>query len=790
MDLGDGLLFDLDNGKPRLVLAKYGSEPNASKKKGSCGILSRKITLNSKPELSHKTEHGQKSKTSPAIISHEQNISDKPKRTYSKSKVQPESTKMEPVRENVVCLTQEQFQQILSSINSRSVPSEETGPEQTTASEEFIHNECNSKKETEEYRHKESLPAEQQFDFFSTFGERERERGKLEDKKAQWRKELESCEVRLKDSSDSGRSSEQTTEGRENQKQRVPAQTQRELPAAMLSAFRVGDAAPVEEIFHAQRAEQQRRWLQELNLQIEETKLRRQHDRELDRQTEDMECWTSHFDSLHAARTERGLPDTNSSLSQRHPASTANSTNVCEQANSDSTQGIKQRSSFLRTMTALLDPAQIEERERRRLKQLEHQQAIEEQVEQRRHQKEKDEASRRAQELEEEQRIEREREQLHQQFRKDTEQQKHREEVISRKTEQLYQSIQKAEEEAFKDKHLQRIRDLAKKGHDVSKLLQSMNGVLGGLGSDDSPATTEIFEMGQSQRLEPRRDTAVQTDNFLQLGNASDSVRGAGGTDTAPPKDWKSHSAELKESELNRARKLIHSGTEHYEAYARTTRKQKSERKPEWNTQKPRKAFVPASARYPEALQRFRQESRRQRQMELMAMAQRNAPTPPFPVNDPIVQPQRLKKTSPQQAVNHLQKASGSCTKIRKSPPVPALQNHVHQSAQQFEGSPQPLVPDHVSKDEVYHTDALAPLSRASSCGVGTAAVNNIRQTTSLLQPDPEGLKLTTERQQAILKGLSQLRQGLLQRQRELETSLKPVQEIQAGKYFSTFRLV
>lgn len=46
----------------------------------------------------------------------------------------------------------------------------------------------------------------------------------------------------------------------------------------------------------------------------------------------------------------------------------------------------------------------------------------------------------------------------------------------SRKTEELYQSIQRAQEEAIKDRQFERIRDLAKKGHDVSKLLHSLEG--------------------------------------------------------------------------------------------------------------------------------------------------------------------------------------------------------------------------------------------------------------------------------------------------------------------------
>ncbi len=44
------------------------------------------------------------------------------------------------------------------------------------------------------------------------------------------------------------------------------------------------EAAPVEDLFSAQRQEQQRRWLQELDKQREEDKLRRQHDKEINSQ--------------------------------------------------------------------------------------------------------------------------------------------------------------------------------------------------------------------------------------------------------------------------------------------------------------------------------------------------------------------------------------------------------------------------------------------------------------------------------------------------------------------------
>lgn len=54
----------------------------------------------------------------------------------------------------------------------------------------------------------------------------------------------------------------------------------------------IQEAAPVEDVYSAQRQEQQRRWLQELDKQREEAKLRRQHDKEFNSQVN-----SSHNDS-------------------------------------------------------------------------------------------------------------------------------------------------------------------------------------------------------------------------------------------------------------------------------------------------------------------------------------------------------------------------------------------------------------------------------------------------------------------------------------------------------------
>ncbi|CAM4653109.1 unnamed protein product [Leuciscus chuanchicus] len=909
MNLGDGLLFELENGKPRLVLAKYGAE--SSNKKSSTRIPPRKIPqkiINSKqgPPQPDKAEQGRKSK---AVGSVGQNVPHGPRATHAKhsrsseaERVQSERSGTDPStvtqqRESAVCLTQEQLQEILSTINSSStahhpnththtahhpnthtqqresavcltqeqlqeilstINSSSTAHHPNTHTETVASSEENCGGTTEaaeelipdphHHKHRDSLgktdrepPSDgQQSGFFSTFGERERGREKLEAKKAQWRRELdeqialkrqqkaslkdmkahdEPSNVRLKPPPDTDGMGTQTAESSKHR-----AQSQRELPAAIRSAFRVGEAGPVEDMFNAQREEQQRRWIQELDQQRKEDKLRRQRDKEMNSQVEDMERWAVHFDSMVQPSA---VPDPSSGPSPHRPVSGALATardgvSVCGgdsqgRASVDTTRGVQQRSSHLRTMTALLDPAQIEERERRKLKQLEHQRAIEAQVEERRRQKEKEDATRRAQEQEEERKVERDRERLQQQYITDKERQRHKEEKQSRETDELHLSIQRAQEEAVKDRHLQRIRDLAKKGHDVSKLLHSLDGDSASQ-APSGPDLPAASSKSQTQSTtSPRRHTAVQTEVSRQPESDS-----AGDADKRSPAAVthtalsvkRSHHSEVKDPLRTAHREA---GADPYEAYARRPQK-----RPEWNTLRPSKAFVPASERYPEALKRHRQESRRLRQIQLMTLMERNThsrtpqpePLPPThtPQNHrPAAQTHR---SSPQtQSVNHLREASVfSAERGMLSPPItPVVKTRVHQCGLQTpQDTGRPLssyyVP-YVRTHEVYQLDThrpdthevypldthrpdthevypLDPLSRHD-----THEAQHRVHTGVCVQHDPSAPE-STERQKAILKGLSQLRQGLLQRQRELETSLSPVLQTQHRNHFSPFRPV
>ncbi|MCI4390295.1 hypothetical protein PGIGA_G00121100 [Pangasianodon gigas] len=882
MNLGDGLMFELENGKPKLVLAHYG-ESKTSSKMGFCQVPQKnrppKAAATSKqgPKEEERWQRDRKCRDAGGVNHTVNGRKTKVKsrtdhcsvigvvrlQSESKTKSTNETSNVteKTVKESLVCLTQEQLQQILNSIkasgqniqddstahnqNGAATKEEET---ETVTSVTGKDQQINSQR-NEEKALSDSTPA----GLFSTFGEREQKRDKLKAKKAQWRRELdeqmalkkqqkESAEVLAHSDQRRGteagpRSSDQLSGVQEDRIKQTgteiannrPSAPQthsnpKPLPSAIRSAFVLGEAVPLEQAFSEEKKDQQRRWLQDLEQQREETKLRRKLEKQSQSQAEDHDRWAMHFDSFQRRLPVQPPPaaelDVGSSLSHHRSPSQALSTtweamsayggDSMGRASVDTTQGFQPKSSYLRTMTALLDPAQIDERERKRVKQLEHQRAIEAQVEERRQQKENEAATRQAMEQEEERRIAKERELLQQQYLRDTQLQRQKEELQSRKTEELYLSVQRASEEAQKDKHLQRIRDLVKKGHDVSNLLRSetTSQALIGQGSESLATLDTITEAPHTAK----KDTAVQTE--ISPGSPFPETNGSIQTAVeykAPP-DMKRSRREARLVEKNSGKENMCMAIKEgdlYEAYARTDRNQGQQhllRRPEWNTQRPGKAFVPASERYPAALQRHRQENRMRRQMELMTLVERNtlSRTPQQAIPARSGNPSRIQRHS-----NSAHQKDGDSHRVQSvsqcrvpSPPVPAVKHRLQLlppscAEEQSESSGWPPSSDYVPyvrTDEVYHLDPLAPISRpATHEGAQKihADVSSSRQHTPLVQRDPllhpELLK-STERQQAILKGLSELRQGLLQKQRELETSLSPLLQGQSRTHSPAFQ--
>ncbi|XP_030083851.1 coiled-coil domain-containing protein 66 isoform X3 [Serinus canaria] len=733
-------------------------------------------------------------------------------------------------------------------------------------------------------------------DLFSTLGEREGEKALLEFKKAQWKKELDeqvALKKKLKETlegevgyfwaklgskktpkvetpdpdqtvlpADSVCGTEENSactaaiateaDGVALNVPRAPAGqssdfSSSDFPAGSCTALPFREAVPQELPFTALKHEQQKKWLEELDKQKEEAKLRKLEEKLNLSKAEEHDRWEMHFDSFknhfnaNAQHPLNGMhrqpeslslsPDPKDPTAFIHPLSPAALGNLmpsqmgtAEKAAKNGTLEQSQRASFLRSMTALLDPAQIEERDRRRQKQLEHQKAIMAQVEEKRKQKQLEEEQRKWQEQQEELRLAREKAQLQKQFEEEMLKQKQKEELATLKAKELYQTMEKAQELAQGSKQDQHIPDLAQKAHDISELQNS----LGGAPSTDFPAGVESpLELQAS----PRKDTAVQTDCFnpsAYTESAEERTACCESPDISIEYKEMSNSKKYqKEMQYMDKNKLPGKGSggiysDLYEQYARKGRHIKSSEKyskrPDWNINKPGKRFIPASERYPKALQRQREENKVRRQMELLQLVERNSPgqlsarrgghsaRSLSPREEAAVKSKGHRGRKEEKFhKNHLNEERS------ESPPVPAVRNRLLQvqqrqmqaspflvckelggseqdspAASQRSRSPAAVPPSppwarfvpYVRTREVFCLPPEAPPSRPSTQHTHDSyqmprqifSSDHVRD--PLLNPDAVTIR---ERQQEILKGLSKLRQGLLQKQKELENTLIPI---------------
>ncbi|NXY54099.1 CCD66 protein, partial [Callaeas wilsoni] len=763
---------------------------------------------------------------------------------------------------SLVCLTQEQLQQILVIVKEGRTISE-TGKEEMVANEASEENviaslqkdcevspvpdeaNCNSSRKQEAHPQPGQKVIKDSWkpaDLFSTLGEKEGEKALLEFKKTQWKKELDE-QVALK------RKLKETLEGEvgyfwaklgnnKTHKVETPDPDQ--------------EAVPQEQPFSTLKHEQQKKWLEELDKQKEEAKLRKIEEKlnlsEIS--AEEHDRWAMHFDSFKNyldANTQHSLngmhrkpeslclsPDPKDQTAFIHPLSPAASGNLmplqretAEKAAKSGALEQSQRVSFLRSMTALLDPAQIEERDRRRQKQLEHQKAIMAQVEEKRKKKQLEEEERKWEEQQEELRLAREKAQLQKQFEEEMLKQKQKEELATLKAKELYQTMEKAQELAQGSKQEQHIPDLAQKAHDNSELQNSLGGdtEFENCNSGISAQSTDFLdgvESSPEQQVSPRKDTAVQTDCFSTSAYtelAEERIACCESPDISieykETSNSKKYQKEMQYIDKNKLSGKETSGiySDLYEQYARKERHIKSSEKyskrPDWNINKPGKRYIPASERYPKPLQKQREENKVRRQMELLQLVERNSPgqlsarrgghsaRSLSPCEETSVKSKGHRGRKKEKFhENHLNEERS------ESPPVPAVRNrllciqqrqvqashflvHNHhgrrekntQGDAQQRSSPT-AVPEasrppsaqfvpYVRTREVYYLDPEAPLSRPStqdpqhrhfhdSYQMPRQIFSSDHIRDPLLNPDGVTIR---ERQQAILKGLSKLRQ-------------------------------
>ncbi|XP_027496641.1 coiled-coil domain-containing protein 66 isoform X1 [Corapipo altera] len=979
MNLGDGLKLETEvlDGRPRLILAasdkskpamKMGNKARAPKQalrtrhaghvlrstQNACikqenvakprSDSSLSMTKGEKLQVAKHSSHEATTK-GPSLIfqrdgtnrypdSEDPNVVKK-----AKQKPQTPSVSGEDLT-SLVCLTQEQLQQILMIVKEGTRSISETHNEKqeemdtNEASEEnnvaSLQKDCEVSSVPDEgncdsSRKQEAHPQPGQkvikdswkpADIFSTLGEREGEKALLEFKKIQWKKELDeqvALKKKLKETlegeggyfwaepgnnkthkekvetadpdqtvfpADSVNATEENcacTAALATEADEVPLNVSRapagqssdfsssDFPADSCTAFVFREAVPQERPFSALKHEQQKKWLEELDKQKEEAKLRKIEEKLNLSKAEEHDRWAMHFDSFknhlnaNAQHPLNGMhkkqpeslclsPDPKELTAFIHPFSPAALGNNlmplkvgnAEKAAKNGALEQSQKVSFLRSMTALLDPAQIEERDRRRQKQLEHQKAIMAQVEEKRKKKQLEEEKRKWEEQQEELRLAREKEQLQKQFEEEMLKQKQKEELATLKTKELYQTMEKAQELAQRLKQEQHIPDVAQNAHDISKVQNNPGGgdtqcenCHSGI-SHQSNNFCDDVKSHSEQQVSPRKDTAVQTDYFNTAAyteSAEERTVCCESPDISieykETSNSKKYQKEMQYIDKNKISGKETGGTysDLYDQYARKERQIKSSEKyskrPDWNINKPGKRYIPASERYPKQLQKQREENKVRRQMELLQLMERNTPghlwarkggcldRSPSPREETAVRNKghRVRKEE-QFYKNHVNEERS------ESPPVPAVKNRLLQVQQRqihasnflvhnnssrreksikadAEQSSPPPVPEagrppsaqfipYVRTKEVYYLDPEAPVTRPSthdpqyrqfhdSYQMPRQIFSSDHVRDPLLNPD-----VVRERQQAILKGLSKLRQGLLQKQKELENTLIP----------------
>ncbi|XP_054406239.1 coiled-coil domain-containing protein 66 isoform X12 [Pongo abelii] len=764
----------------------------------------------------------------------------------------------ENMKSSLVCLTQEQLQQILMTVNqgNRSLSLTENGKEAKSQYSLHLNSISNQPKDEnimglfKKTEMVSSVPAENKSvlnehqetskqceqkiaienewkpaDIFSTLGERERDRSLLEAKKAQWRKELDE-QVALK-KKEKEVSEKWNDPWKKSESDKIIWEKHQILDQSRETVL-------LEHAFSAVKQELQRKWIEELNKQIEDDRQRK---------IEEKIIYSKELADVSSVCT----PTTGSQVEPSEEEHIAKPIKDVVMANSKKTN-------FLRSMTALLDPAQIEERDRRRQKQLEHQKAITAQVEEKCRKKQLEEEQRKKEEQEEELRLAQEREEMQKQYEEDILKQKQKEEIMTLKTNELFQTMQRAQELAQRLKQEQRIRELAQKGHDTSRLIKNLgvdtiqieyNASNISNSRHDSDEVSGKMNTYMNSTTSPKKDTGVQTDD-LNIGiftnaeshcgslmerditNCSSLEISAELIGQFSTKKNKQELTQDKGASLEKENNRCNDQCNQFTRIDKQTKHMKKyPKRPDWNINKPPKRYIPASEKYPKQLQKQREEKEVRRQMELLHLVEKN--NPGHLSQNRGISPE-IFHSSHQETESkfrwHLVKKEEEPLNIHSfskerspSSPVPAVKNRTQQTQNTLHlplknssyerenlisGGNQTELSSGISEsshfipyvrtNEIYYLDPDAPLSGPSTqdpqyqnsqdCGQERQLFDSDCVRDPLLNPN---MVKNRDRQQAILKGLSELRQGLLQKQKELESSLLPLAENQEENFGSSF---
>ncbi|XP_062606518.1 trichohyalin-like isoform X7 [Saccostrea cucullata] len=285
--------------------------------------------------------------------------------------------------------------------------------------------------------------------------------------------------------------SEKREEVQRNQQPTVSTSS-RNVPAAMRSSFIFGQIAPDADMYETTKEQERQQWLKDLERQREEKREQQIQDYEGTHQGKN--TWADKFSNdYRPARLPEQLPET----VRREDVDAAADTNRISSAPVNVSQTINdsEDKSYIRGQNVYMDPVTKKELEDSRQRQLEHQRAVMEQVQEKQRQKQLERERKMAEDAEEERKLQAERDRLQRQFEMEQNKLKMREVKRQEEVERLKAAMDEAHEKAMREKYSRKMQHLEQGGHDTSHLKANLAAVLGeDLTERDAPTNRQGYE--------------------------------------------------------------------------------------------------------------------------------------------------------------------------------------------------------------------------------------------------------------------------------------------------------
>ncbi|XP_078339334.1 uncharacterized protein LOC111106830 isoform X3 [Crassostrea virginica] len=260
----------------------------------------------------------------------------------------------------------------------------------------------------------------------------------------------------------------QREEVQRNEQPAVTGTSSRNVPAAMRSSFVLGQIAPDTERFENTKEQERQQWLKDLERQREEK--REQQIKNYESTLRGADTWADKFSNDYKPAR---LPDQPPETLRREDVGAGVETTRISSAPvnvGQSQQEDDEDKTYIRGQNVYMDPVTKKELEDKRQRQLEHQRAVMEQVQEKQRLKQLERDRKMAEDAEEERKLQAERDRLQKQYEVDQNKLKVRELKRQEEVERLKAAMDEAHEKAMREKYSRRMQHLEQGGHDTTQL--------------------------------------------------------------------------------------------------------------------------------------------------------------------------------------------------------------------------------------------------------------------------------------------------------------------------------